>query len=187
MRVPSQGASPGRGAAVVEARNGARVLVVNVMGRLFMDPLDDPFAAVEAAIADCRLTSGADAIIVDIHCEATSEKQSLGLFVDGKVSLVVGTHTHVPTADHQVLPGGTAYISDVGMTGDYDSVIGMNKDEPLTRFLRRVPGARFEPAGGPATLCGIAVETDDATGLARRLAAVRLGGRLEEATPAFWR
>jgi metallophosphoesterase (TIGR00282 family) len=178
--------TPGRGAALIEARNGARVLVINLMGRIFMDPLDDPFAAVEAAIADCRLTSGADAIIVDMHCEATSEKQSMGHFVDGKVSLVVGTHTHVPTADYQILPGGTAYISDVGMTGDYDSVIGMNKDEPLTRFLRRVPGARFEPAGGPATLCGIAVETDDATGLALRLGPVRLGGRLEECTPAFW-
>lgn len=178
--------TPGRGAALVEARNGAQVLVINLMGRIFMDPLDDPFTAVEAAIADCRLTSGADAIIVDMHCEATSEKQSMGHFVDGKASLVVGTHTHVPTADHQILPGGTAYISDLGMTGDYDSVIGMNKDEPLTRFLRRVPGARFEPADGPATLCGIAVETDDATGLARRIAPVRLGGRLEQCTPAFW-
>jgi metallophosphoesterase (TIGR00282 family) len=178
--------TPGRGAAVMEARNGARVLVVNAMGRIFMDPLDDPFAAVERELEACPLKTGADAIIVDIHCEATSEKQSMGHFLDGRVSLVVGTHTHAPTADHQILPGGTAFISDVGMTGDYDSVIGMAKHEPLGRFLRRIPLAKFEPATGPATLCAVAVETDDATGLANRIAAVRLGGRLEEARPAFW-
>ena len=96
------------------------------------------------------------------------------------------THTHVPTADHQILPGGTAFISDVGMSGDYDSVIGMAKHEPITRFVRRIPSGRFEPAMGKATLCAVAVETDDVTGLARRIGAVRLGGRLEEAKPAFW-
>jgi calcineurin-like phosphoesterase len=110
----------------------------------------------------------------------------MGYFVDGRASLVVGTHTHTPTADHQIFPAGTAYISDVGMTGDYDSVIGMMKEEPIHRFLRRIPSDRFEPANGPATLCGIAVETDDATGLAVRVAPVRLGGRLSEARPAFW-
>jgi hypothetical protein len=178
--------TPGRGAAMLEARNGAQVLVVNVMGRIFMDPLDDPFAAIERELAACVLKQGADAILVDMHCEATSEKQSMGHFCDGRASLVVGTHTHAPTADHQILPRGTAFISDVGMTGDYDSVIGMNKDEPLNRFIRRIGAGRFEPALGPATLCGIAVETDDATGLARRIGAVRLGGRLEEARPAFW-
>jgi metallophosphoesterase (TIGR00282 family) len=178
--------TPGRGVAVIDARSGARVLIVNAMGRIFMDPLDDPFAAVEREISACPLGRGADAIIVDIHCEATSEKQSMGFFCDGRVSLVVGTHTHVPTADHRILDGGTAFVSDVGMTGDYDSVIGMVKDEPLHRFLRKIPGARFEPAMGEATLCGLAVETDDATGLARRVAAVRLGGRLEEARPSFW-
>lgn len=178
--------TPGRGAAILEAKNGARVLVINLMGRIFMDPLDDPFAAVENELAACALTSGADAIIVDMHCEATSEKQSMGHFLDGKASLVVGTHTHVPTADHQILPNGTAYITDVGMTGAYDSVIGMVKDEPLNRFLRRIPSARLEPANGPATLCAVAVETDDGTGLATRVAAVRLGGRLEPCEPAFW-
>ena len=178
--------TPGRGAAVIEARNGARVLVVNAMGRIFMDPLDDPFTAVERELEACPLKTAADAIIVDIHCEATSEKQSMGHFLDGRASLVVGTHTHAPTADHQVLPGGTAFISDVGMTGDYDSVIGMQKQEPLGRFLRRIATAKFEPANGPATLCAVAVETDDATGLATRIGAVRLGGRLEEARPAFW-
>ena len=178
--------TPGRGAALIEARNGKRVLVVNAMGRIFMDPLDDPFAAAEREIAACPLKSAADAIIVDVHAEASSEKQAMGFFLDGKASLVVGTHTHVPTADHQVLPGGTAFVTDVGMTGDYNSCIGMAKDEPLSRFLRRIPCGRFEPALGPATLCATAVETDDATGLARRIAAVRLGGRLEEARPAFW-
>jgi 2',3'-cyclic-nucleotide 2'-phosphodiesterase len=178
--------TPGRGVALIEARNGARVLVVNAMGRIFMDPLDDPFAAVERELAACPLKTVADAIVIDLHCEATSEKQSMGHFVDGRASLVVGTHTHAPTADHQILPGGTAFISDVGMTGDYDSVIGMLKHEPLGRFLRRIAMGKFEPATGPATLCAVAVETDDATGLARRIAAVRLGGRLEEARPTFW-
>lgn len=178
--------TPGRGVALIEAKNGARVLVVNAMGRIFMDPLDDPFAAVEHELAACPLKQSADAIIVDIHAEATSEKQAMGHFCDGRASLVVGTHTHAPTADHQILPQGTAFVSDVGMTGDYNSVIGMDKEEPLMRFLRKISGARFEPAMGPATLCGLAVETDDATGLARRVAAVRLGGRLEAAQPTFW-
>jgi metallophosphoesterase (TIGR00282 family) len=178
--------TPGRGAALIETRSGKRVLVINALGRIFMDPLDDPFEAVEREITACPLRSGADAIVIDMHCEATSEKQSMGYFVDGRASLVVGTHTHTPTADHQIFPAGTAYISDVGMTGDYDSVIGMMKEEPIHRFLRRIPSDRFEPANGPATLCGIAVETDDATGLAVRVAPVRLGGRLSEARPAFW-
>jgi hypothetical protein len=178
--------TPGRGVALIEARNGARVLVVNVMGRIFMDALDDPFVAVERELAACPLGQAADAVIIDIHGEATSEKQAMGHFCDGRASLVVGTHTHVPTADHQILPRGTAFVSDVGMTGDYDSVIGMDKEEPLVRFLRKIPTARFEPALGEATLCALAVETDDSTGLARRVAAVRLGGRLEQARPAFW-
>jgi metallophosphoesterase (TIGR00282 family) len=177
--------TPGRGAAIVEAKNGMRVLVINAMGRIFMDPLDDPFAAVERELAACPLGSAADAVIVDMHCEATSEKQSMGYFCDGRATLVVGTHTHVPTADHRILPGGTAFISDVGMTGDFDSIIGMTKDEPLQRFLRKISSGRFEPATGPATLCALAVETDN-KGLARRVAAVRLGPRLEEARPAFW-
>jgi len=178
--------TPGRGAAMVEARNGAQVLVINAMGRIFLDPLDDPFAAVERELAACALKRDADAIVIDIHAEVTSEKQAMGHFADGRASLVVGTHTHAPTADHQILPGGTAFMSDAGMTGDYDSVIGMVKDEPLSRFLRRIPSGKFEAATGAPTLCGIAVETDDATGLARSVSAVRLGARLEEARPVFW-
>jgi len=178
--------TPGRGAALVDTKNGKRALVINAMGRIFMDALDDPFAAVERELAACPLKSGADAIILDMHCEATSEKQTMGYFCDGRVSLVVGTHTHCPTADHRIMPGHTAFVSDVGMTGDFESVIGMNKDEPLNRFLRKIPGAKFEPASGPATLCGLAVETDDATGLASKVGAVRLGGILEQARPGFW-
>jgi metallophosphoesterase (TIGR00282 family) len=177
--------TPGRGATMVDA-NGKRVLVINVMGRIFMDPLDDPFPAVERELAACALGTGADAIVVDIHCEATSEKQAMGHYCDGRATLVVGTHTHAPTADYRVLPGGTAFQTDVGMTGDFDSVIGMSKAEPLNRFTRKIASGKFEPASGPATLCGIAVETDDATGLAVRCAPVRLGGQLHEARPDFW-
>jgi metallophosphoesterase (TIGR00282 family) len=179
--------TPGRGAALVETKNGKHALVINAMGRVFMDAMDDPFAAVEREISACPLRSGADAIIVDMHCEASSEKQAMGYFCDSRASLVVGTHTHVPTADHRIMPGGTAFMTDAGMTGDFDSVIGMNKDEPLNRFLRKLPGSKFEAASGPATLCGVAVETDDATGLALKVAAVRLGGTLSQATPDFWR
>jgi len=178
--------TPGRGAALVDTKNGKHALVINAMGRIFMDAMDDPFAAVEHELSACALRSGADAIVLDMHCEATSEKQAMGHFVDGRASLVVGTHTHSPTADHRIMKGGTAFVSDVGMTGDFDSVIGMNKDEPISRFLRKVPGSKFEPANGPATLCGLAVETDDATGLATKVGAVRFGGVLEEARPAFW-
>ena len=160
--------TPGRGATIVETRAGARILVVNVMGRLFIDALDDPFAAVERELSACPLGEAADAVIVDVHAEATSEKQAFGVFLDGRASLVVGTHTHVPTGDHRILPGGTAYLTDAGMCGDYDSVLGMQKEEPLRRFLQKTPGARLEAAQGEGTLCGIAVETN-AAGLAVRV------------------
>jgi metallophosphoesterase (TIGR00282 family) len=178
--------TPGRGALMVDAKAGARVLVINALGRIFMDALDDPFAAIARELGACALGQGVDAIVIDMHAEATSEKQAMGHFVDGRVSLVVGTHTHAPTADHQILPGGTAFMSDVGMTGDYNSVIGMAKEEPINRFVRKIPAYKFEPALGPATLCAIAAEIDDRTGLAQRIAPVRLGGRLEEARPAMW-
>ena len=178
--------TPGRGATLVETKSGAHVLVIQVMGRIYMDALDDPFAALERELSACPLGHGADAIIVDVHAEATSEKQSLGHYADGRASLVVGTHTHVPTADHQILPHGTAYISDAGMCGDYDSVLGMDKEEPIRRFIQKTPGVRFEPAAGSATLSGVAVETDDRTGLATRIAPVRIGGRLSTALPEFW-
>ena len=178
--------TPGRGAAMIDAKNGARALVMNAMGRVFMEPLNDPFSAVGKEIDACPLVEAVDAIVVDFHGEASSEKQGMGFFCDGRVSLVVGTHTHVPTADHQILPGGTAYMTDAGMTGDYDSVIGMQKEEPVRRFTTGIPSGRFEPAFGPATLSGVAVETDDKTGLALKVGPVRLGGRLSQAVPEFW-
>ena len=177
--------TPGRGANLYVARNGARVLVMNVMGRIFMDPLDDPFAAVERELAACPLGEQADAVVIDVHAEASSEKQAMAHFADGRASLVVGTHTHVPTADHQILAGGTAFQTDAGMCGDYDSVIGMEKDEPLNRFTTKIGRARFEPASGEATLCGVAVEIDEASGLARAIGPVRLGGRLAQISPPF--
>jgi metallophosphoesterase (TIGR00282 family) len=178
--------TPGRGAAVVEARNGARVLVVNLMGRLFMDPLDDPFAAVERELSACPLRDMADAVIVDVHAEATSEKLAMAYYLDGRASLVVGTHTHVPTSDTRLLPAGTAYQSDAGMCGDYDSILGMQKEEAIRRFLQKTPGARLEPALGEGALSGVAVETDDRTGLATAVWPVRLGPNLEQAWPAAW-
>ena len=178
--------TPGRGAGMFMARNGARVLVVNVMGRVFMDALDDPFAAVDRELAACPLGEQADAVVVDVHAEASSEKQALAYHLDGRATLVVGTHTHVPTADHRILSGGTAYQTDVGMCADYESIIGMDKNEPLRRFLTKVPGERFAPANGPATLAGIAVEVDDGSGLATAVAPLRLGGALAETVPAFW-
>ncbi|HET6221834.1 MAG TPA: TIGR00282 family metallophosphoesterase [Dongiaceae bacterium] len=176
--------TPGRGIGVYPAPNGRKVLVLSVMGRLFMDPLDDPFACVERELAQYRLAGTVDAIIVDVHAEATSEKMAMGHLLDGRVSLVVGTHTHVPTADHQVLPKGTAYQTDAGMCGDYDSVIGMEKALPIARFTRKLPTERLAAAQGPATLCAVFVETDDKTGLARRVAPLRVAGRLQPAMPA---
>jgi metallophosphoesterase (TIGR00282 family) len=175
--------TPGLGAHVYTTRAGRPVLVVNVMGRLFMDPLDDPFAAVERALAPHRLGDTIAAAIVDVHAEATSEKMAIAHLADGRASLVVGTHSHVPTADAQILAGGTAYQTDAGMCGDYDSVIGMKKEISLARFIRKMPGERLAPADGPATVCGVYVETDDRTGLARRIEPVRLGGRLAPALP----
>lgn len=175
--------APGRGVALFAAARGQRVLVIHVMTRLFMDPLDDPFACVDAALDACQLGRDADFILLDIHGEATSEKMALAHFVDGRVSLAAGTHTHVPTADAQILPGGTAYLSDIGMCGDYDSVIGMEKELAVERFQRKMPTARLRPAQGPATLCAVYVESDDRTGLARHVAPLRLGGRLPPAWP----
>ena len=128
--------TPGRGAHVYTTQNGARAMVIQVMGRVFMDPLDDPFASVDAELNNVRLSTGADFILVDIHAEATSEKMAMGHFADGRASLVVGTHSHIPTADAQILPKGTAYQTDLGMCGDYNSVIGMVPDEPINRFRR---------------------------------------------------
>jgi len=173
--------TPGRGVNLYQTPAGS-VLVINVMGRVYMDPLDDPFAAVDEELSACPLGEVADAIVVDMHAETTSEKMAMGHFCDGRASLVIGTHTHVPTADAQILPGGTAYQTDAGGCCDYDSVIGMDKAEPLQRFVRKLSSARFSPATGPATVCGVFVETG-ANGLAKRIEPVRVGGRLSQALP----
>ena len=173
--------TPGRGANLYQTPAGT-VLVMNVMGRIFMDALDDPFAAVDRELNACPLGEGADAIIIDLHAETTSEKMAMGHFCDSRATLVVGTHTHVPTADAQIFTGGTAFQSDAGACCDYDSVIGMDKSEPIQRFTRKMSSQRFSPATGPATLCGVFVQTG-ANGLATRIEPVRVGGRLKQALP----
>lgn len=175
--------NPGRGAGLYETSAGYRVLVVQVHGQLFMGPVDTMPPAIERELGTLQLGADVDAIVVDVHAEATSEKYSVGHWLDGRVSLVVGTHTHIPTADTQVLPGGTAFQADAGMCGDYDSVIGMEKSGPVTTFLTKLRGSRMQPAAGPATVCGIMVETDPRTGLAVRAEPLRVGGRLSQAEP----
>jgi hypothetical protein len=176
--------APGKGARLFTATNGRKVLVVQALGQVFMKrPFDDPFSAVDAVLRAHPLGGLAQATLVDMHCEATSEKMAMGHWCDGRASLVVGTHTHVPTGDAQILSGGTAYLTDAGMCGDYNSVIGMDKAEPLRRFITGMPKTRFEPAAGPATLAGVYVETDDRTGLAKKVLMIRVGGRLQEARP----
>ena len=172
--------APGQGFGVFPAPGGRRVLVVNPMGQLFMGPVSDPFAAMDKVLANHRLGKSVDAIIVDVHAEATSEKSALGHFLDGRVSAVVGSHSHIPTADARILAKGTAYQTDMGMCGDYDSVIGMVKELAIARFLEGAAKPRLEPAEGPATLCGVLVETDDKTGLASRVEPLRLGGLLSQ-------
>jgi metallophosphoesterase (TIGR00282 family) len=170
-------ATPGAGSRVHQV-GGRSVLIINLMGRLFMDALDDPFARLDDLLVDHRLGEDVAAIVVDFHAEASSEKMALGHFADGRVSAVFGTHCHVPTADAQILPGGTAYQTDAGMCGDYDSVIGMQKEPATRRFVTKMPGERPQPAEGEGTLCGILLETDDLSGLARTVEPVRIGGRL---------
>ncbi|SHF43282.1 hypothetical protein SAMN05444339_10665 [Loktanella atrilutea] len=177
--------APGAGARVFTDARGRRVLVAQALGQVFMKrPFDDPFSALDAVLKQYPMGGQVQASLVDIHCEATSEKMAVGHFCDGRVSIVVGTHTHVPTADAMVLPGGTAFQSDAGMCGDYDSVIGMDKAEPLRRFITGMPKGRFTPGEGEATLSGLYVETDDRTGRAVTCTMVRQGGRLSPSGPA---
>lgn len=176
--------APGQGARLYTLPDGRKLLVAQVLGQVFMKrPFDDPFSALEPVLRAHPLGGQAQAVIVDVHCEATSEKMALGHWCDGRASLVVGTHTHVPTGDAMILPGGAGYLTDAGMCGDYDSVIGMQKDEPLRRFVTGMPSKRFEPANGEATLSGVFVETSDKTGKALAIHPVRLGGRLPQAGP----
>jgi metallophosphoesterase (TIGR00282 family) len=187
LNYPRLADAPGRGAQLFETESGKQILVVNLLGRVHMDSLDDPFAAVDRELEACPLGAVADAIVVDMHAEATSEKMAMGHFCDGRASLVVGTHTHVPTADAQILTGGTAYQTDAGACADYDSVIGNDKEEPLRRFTTRIAGGRYKPASGPATVCGVFVETAPGSGLARRIEPIRIGGRLSQQVPSVER
>ncbi|MSO70995.1 MAG: TIGR00282 family metallophosphoesterase [Alphaproteobacteria bacterium] len=175
--------TPGRGAGVFKAGNGQNIMVANLMGRLFMDALDDPFAQLEELLNTHRLGANLAASVIDVHAEASSEKMALAHQADGRASLVVGTHSHVPTADAQRLPLGTAYQTDAGMCGDYDSVIGMQKQAAIQRFRTKLPGEKLTPAEGPGTLCGVFVETDARSGLALGVAPLRLGARLAPAWP----
>lgn len=176
--------NPGRGAGVYQASDGKTVMVLHAQGQVGMHPCDDPFAAVDSAIASAILGRDVDAVILDFHAEATSEKQAMGHYLDGRASAVVGTHTHTPTADERILSGGTAYVSDIGMCGDYDSVIGMEKSEPMNRFITKMPSQRFQPAAGEATLCAVIIETE-ASGRAKSIEPLRIGGCLRNISPVI--
>ncbi len=174
--------TPGRGATIVETARGQKVLVVNIMARLFMDALDDPFAALDKLLKFHRLGGDVQAIVVDFHGEASSEKTAMGYHADGRVSMVVGTHTHIPTADARILPKGSGYQTDAGMCGSYDSVIGMDAQLAVNKFVRKMPGERLRPAEGEVTLCGVMIDTDDKTGLCTAIEPLRLGGVLKPTT-----
>ena len=176
--------APGRGSGVFDAPGGRKVLVAQVLGQVFMKrPFEDPFGHVDQVLRSYPRGGLVQASLLDVHCEATSEKMAMGHFCAGRASMVVGTHTHVPTGDAMVLDGGTGYLTDAGMCGDYNSVIGMEKTEPLRRFVTGMTKERFGPAREEATLCGLFVQTDDRTGAAIRAEPVRSGGRLAESLP----
>lgn len=170
--------TPGKGSGLYTTRSGDKIFVAQVMGCLFMEPLENPFNEVEKCLSKITLGVDVNCIILDIHAEATSEKMAMGQYLDGRVSMVIGSHSHIPTADTQILPGGTAYQTDAGMCGDYDSVIGMKKEPSVNRFVQKLDNQRLEPAEGEATVCGVLLETDDISGLAVRVHAIRVGGRL---------
>lgn len=177
--------TPGKGFYVHTTGTGQKIMVVNAMARVFMDAMEDPFAAMQELLNTYRMGGAVQAVFLDFHGEATSEKMAMGHYLDGQVSVVVGTHTHMPTADVQIFDGGTAYQSDAGMTGDYNSVIGVKKEVPIQRFTRKMPTDRFSPADGEGTVCGLFVETDNKTGHAIKAAAVRVGPRLKTEIPDF--
>lgn len=172
----------GKGLYVHQTQSGEKIAIINAMGRVFMDTLDDPFAVLNETLSDYRLGQNVQAVFLDFHAEATSEKMAMAHYLDGRVSAVVGTHTHLPTADCQILDGGTAFQSDSGMCGDYNSVIGVKKEVPIHRFVRQTPTERMSPADGEATICGTYIETN-AKGLATRMEPVRVGPRLMNHIP----
>lgn len=174
--------TPGNGVFKHRLNDGRHITIINAMGRLFMDPLDDPFQAIKAVLKDEQMAQNTDAIFVDFHAETTSEKMSFAHYIDGQVTGVVGTHTHIPTADAHVLKGGTAYQTDAGMTGDYDSVIGVEKEIAMNRFIKKMPGERMRPGKGEGTLCGCLIVADQ-KGKATSIEPIRVGGVLPAVMP----
>lgn len=174
--------TPGKGFFLHTLPDGRKILIVNVMGQAFIEPiLDNPFTALDKLLASYPMGKAVTAIFVDFHAEPTAEKVAFGHVFDGRVSAVIGTHTHIPTADEHILKRGTAYQTDAGMCGDFDSVIGVEKEQPIFRFVRQMPSERFTPASGPASLCGCFIETDDKTGLAQKIVRIQRGGILAQA------
>jgi len=171
--------SPGAGTGIFNLKNNKKVAVINLMGNIFMKKCEDVFESAKKFIQTVKLKRDADFIIVDIHGEITSEKMAMGYFFDGKATMVVGTHTHVPTSDHRILEKGTAYQTDIGMCGDYNSVIGMNRDNSLKKFFKDPSAKKHYPALGEATISGLIVEADDETGLAKKVEPIIVGGALE--------
>jgi len=171
--------SPGAGMGIFNSKNNKKVAVINLMGNIFMKKCDDLFDAAKKIIQKVKLKRDADFIIVDIHGEITSEKMAMGYFFDGKATMVVGTHTHVPTSDHRILEKGTAYQTDIGMCGDYNSVIGMNRDNSLKKFFKDPLAKKHYPALGKGTISGLMVEADDETGLSKKVEPIIIGGALE--------
>jgi hypothetical protein len=166
--------TPGTGHGIYTTAAGKKVMVLHLLGQVFhKEHAECPFATADRILSSVRMGGGVSAIIVDMHAEATSEKMAMGQYLDGRVSMVVGSHTHVPTQDARVLPKKTGYQTDAGMCGDYQSVIGFKPEAPLERFLSKITKIRLEPASGPGILCGLLVETDDATGLALSCKAVQ--------------
>ena len=171
--------SPGLGTGIFNSKNNKKVAVINLMGNIFMKKCDDVFKAAKKFIQMVKLKRDADFIIVDLHGEITSEKMAMGYLFDGKATMVVGTHTHVPTSDHRIMEKGTAYQTDIGMCGDYNSVIGMNRDNSLKKFFKDSSATKHYPALGEATISGLMVKADHETGLAKEVEPIIVGGSLE--------
>ena len=170
--------SPGLGSGIFKSKNNKKVAVINLMGNIFMKKCEDVFETAKKFIQKVKLTKDADFIVVDMHGEITSEKMAMGYLFDGKVTIFVGTHTHVPTSDHRILEKGTAYQTDIGMCGDYNSVIGMNRDNSLKKFFKDPSATKHYPALGKATISGLMVVADNETGLAKRVEPIIIGGAL---------
>ena len=171
--------SPGTGTGIFNSKNNKKVAVINLMGNIFMKKCEDVFESAKKITQTIKLKRDADFIIVDFHGEITSEKMAMGYFLDGQVTLFVGTHTHVPTSDHRIMEKGTAYQTDIGMCGDYNSVIGMNRDNSLKKFFKDFSAKKHYPALGEATLSGLMVKAHDDTGLAKEIEPIIIGGALK--------